>query len=201
MARANVVLPAPRSPDRGHQIAGLERSCDVGDEAHRGLLVGERHGEARSAGAEGKHCGPSSTANLSRYPGAPQRTGIHGLSRNCIGNASIMDSRIGRSARSGATSAALFNNLLEHFPVKRGPVRRRKGDQCEEPRTAPLLGRRPLRLDVLIERELADDRGALADHRVERHGAAVQLDEGAHDRQPEAGAAVDASPANATRTS
>ena len=38
-----------------HQIAGLERGRDVGDEPLGGLLVGERHGEARSAGGEGKH--------------------------------------------------------------------------------------------------------------------------------------------------
>ena len=47
-----------------HQIAGLERRRDVGDEAHRGLLVGERHGEARSAGGEGKHCRPWLTDEL-----------------------------------------------------------------------------------------------------------------------------------------
>ena len=46
------------------------------------------------------------------------------------------------------------------------------------------------RLGVLLEREDAGHRGAAADRGIERHRAAVQLDERAHDRQAEAGAAV-----------
>src|SRR6267154_3729298 len=43
---------------------------------------------------------------------------------------------------------------------------------------------------VLVDRKVARDRGALADHRIDAHLAAVQFDEGTHQRQAEAGAAV-----------
>src|SRR6478735_12586501 len=43
---------------------------------------------------------------------------------------------------------------------------------------------------VLVDREVAGDRCALADYRIDAHLAAVQFDEGAHQRQPEAGAAM-----------
>src|ERR671930_916283 len=43
---------------------------------------------------------------------------------------------------------------------------------------------------VLVDREVAGDGGALAYHRIDAHLAAMQLDEGAHQRQAEAGAAV-----------
>src|SRR3954463_4479924 len=49
-------------------------------------------------------------------------------------------------------------------------------------RRGPLAG--------MAEREHAGDRGAAADGGVEGHRAAVQLDEGAHERKSEAGAAV-----------
>ena len=64
-------------------------------------------------------------------------------------------------------------------------LRRPRNDAAQH-----LLRRRPLGLGVLLEREAALDLGALADGGIERHGAAVQLDEGAHDREAEAGAAV-----------
>src|SRR2546425_5701377 len=48
--------------------------------------------------------------------------------------------------------------------------------------------RRALR--PLVDREYAGHGGAAADRRFQRHRAAVQLDEGAHQRQAEAGAAV-----------
>src|SRR5712692_6915747 len=48
--------------------------------------------------------------------------------------------------------------------------------------------RRPLGLPV--EREDAGHGRAAADRGLQRHGTAVQLDEGAHQRKPEAGAAV-----------
>src|SRR3954468_17205285 len=43
---------------------------------------------------------------------------------------------------------------------------------------------------VLVDRKVARDRRALADYRIDAHLAAVQLDEGAHQRQAEAGATV-----------
>ena len=43
---------------------------------------------------------------------------------------------------------------------------------------------------VLVDRKVAGDRGAFADHRIDAHLAAVQFDEGAHQRQAEAGAAM-----------
>src|SRR5437764_14698948 len=43
---------------------------------------------------------------------------------------------------------------------------------------------------VLVDRKVAGDRGALADHRIDANLAAMQFDEGAHQRQAEAGAAV-----------
>src|SRR3954469_15243930 len=43
---------------------------------------------------------------------------------------------------------------------------------------------------VLVDREVAGDRRALADHRIDTHLAAVQFDERAHQRQAEAGAAM-----------
>src|SRR5215470_17957774 len=51
-----------------------------------------------------------------------------------------------------------------------------------------MLRRRPLGLPV--EREDAGHGGAAPDRGFERHRAAVQLDEGAHQREAEAGAAV-----------
>src|SRR5213075_2377945 len=43
---------------------------------------------------------------------------------------------------------------------------------------------------VLVDRKVAGDRGALADHGIDAHLAAVQFDKGAHQRQAKAGAAV-----------
>src|SRR6266540_3102838 len=43
---------------------------------------------------------------------------------------------------------------------------------------------------VLVDRKVAGDRRALADHGIDAHLAAVQLDKGTHQRQAEAGAAV-----------
>src|SRR5215471_10378518 len=45
-------------------------------------------------------------------------------------------------------------------------------------------------LGPVVEREDAGHRGAAADRRFQAHRAAVQLDEGAHQRQPEPGTAV-----------
>src|SRR4029079_9156609 len=43
---------------------------------------------------------------------------------------------------------------------------------------------------VLVDGKVAGDRGAVADHRIDAHLAAMQFDKGAHQRQAEAGAAV-----------
>ena len=45
-------------------------------------------------------------------------------------------------------------------------------------------------MGVLVDRKVADDRGAFADHRVDAHLAAMQFDKGAYQRQAEAGAAL-----------
>src|SRR5918995_273151 len=45
-------------------------------------------------------------------------------------------------------------------------------------------------MSVLVDRKVAGDRGALADHRIDADLAAMQFDKGAHQRQAEAGAAV-----------
>ena len=58
-----------------------------------------------------------------------------------------------------------------------------------------------VRSPACAERENAGHGGAAADRGIERHRAAVQLDEGAHQRQPQAGAAMTASRANGSRTS
>src|SRR5882724_9478238 len=53
---------------------------------------------------------------------------------------------------------------------------------------APSLRGAPMR--SLIDREVARDGRALADDRIDAHLTPVQFDEGAHQRQAEAGAAV-----------
>src|SRR5829696_4485404 len=45
-------------------------------------------------------------------------------------------------------------------------------------------------MGVLVDRKVAGDRRALADHRIDANLAAMQFDKGAHQRQAEAGAAV-----------
>src|SRR5262245_59669610 len=55
--------------------------------------------------------------------------------------------------------------------------------------TTSLLLRRDLLLHA-AQRENAGDGGTAPDHRIEPHRTTVQLDEGAHDREAETGAAV-----------
>src|SRR6478609_9105507 len=45
-------------------------------------------------------------------------------------------------------------------------------------------------MGVLVDRKIARHRRAFADHRIDLHLAAMQLDERAHQREAEAGAAV-----------
>src|SRR5262245_7810911 len=65
---------------------------------------------------------------------------------------------------------------------------RRRGADAHRDRPPTRSRRRSL--GGVFERENAGDRGPAADRRLERHRAAVQLHEGAHQGEAEAGAAV-----------
>src|SRR5262245_48571836 len=93
---------------------------------------------------------------------------------------SIISLRVASS--SGSTTEKLERPVVSSMDIP-APL----AEQCGG---RPDRGSRRRSLARLSEREYAGDGGAASDRRVERHGAAMQLHKGAHQRQAKAGAAM-----------
>src|SRR5215510_4736154 len=93
---------------------------------------------------------------------------------------SIISLRVASS--SGSTTEKLEPPVVSSMDIPARLTVLRDGQSNRGSRRRPLLG--------LPEREYAGHGGAAADRRIERHRAAMQLHEGAHQRQAKAGAAM-----------
>src|SRR5439155_13105273 len=179
MARANVVLPAPSTPESVIMSPGASALATSTISRRVACSSGSTAEKLASAGVVGR--------SVIAAPHLPRACG-------------------GRLARDGLESERFAKYLLCHpgrAQREPGSNSQRMHMWCVGSRIAlrasgmtgsfaefsPLTScRRPLAR--FAEREDAGDGGAAADRGVERHSAAVQLDKGAHQRQAKPGAAV-----------
>src|SRR5215470_2440924 len=93
---------------------------------------------------------------------------------------SIISLRVASS--SGSTTEKLERPVVSSMDIPVPPAAHGGDDSDQESRRRSLL--------AFAKRKHAGDGGAAADRRIERHRAAMQLHEGAHQRQAKAGAAM-----------
>src|SRR6478752_69686 len=161
-ARANVVLPAPRSPERATTSPG---SSEL----------------AMSTASRWVACSSGNTAEKLEVP-AVVNTTIAVLAIGQSGDAPVLPEHDPEKACPGLDPglAALFG--------QRSCSNKELERHGETSRSHSALGRRAL--GAMPEGKDADDGGAAADGGFQRYRAAVQLDKRAHQREAETGAAM-----------
>ena len=115
----------------------------------------------------------------------------------------IADHGARRGGLAGAEIAGQRDDVARRRSAARGrPSDARSRSRCASATENVVGAIIPRRCDArLVDREVAGHRRALADGRIDAHLAAMQFDEGAHQRQAEAGAAMPRSAADGSRTS